>query len=288
MNDSSMKASLARLSATEFAQIAPLNPVILLALGSQEDHGPHLPMGDYLVADALALRIAGEATRRGVPSFAAPTLPYGVADFFGCSAGGLAISAAGFQAVLQDVLQGLLGHGLTRIVLLNGHGGNVPVIQNVTLRILRAGGPVIPSFYLWKAAGELMERSGVAPARFGHGAEPLLSLTAAIFPDRLAAGETADGASAEFLGLPVSGFGTVTFNGVTVEVPTEFDRVPRAAIAAAWPQASASLGERIADELVDHASGFVAHFAKVASNSGVSKSRNTESVSTGTSETNSM
>ncbi|WBO58003.1 hypothetical protein GT370_12080 [Acidocella sp. MX-AZ03] len=36
---------LADLTAPDFAVLAQRQPVILLALGSQEDHGPHQPMG---------------------------------------------------------------------------------------------------------------------------------------------------------------------------------------------------------------------------------------------------
>lgn len=288
MNDSNMKLCLSHVSSAAFAEMAQIGAVILLPLGSQEDHGPHLPMGDFRLAEILALRIAQAATRRGVPSFVAPALPFGVADYFGCSPGGLAISEQSFRGVLQDLLQGLLRHGLTRIVLLNGHGGNVPPIHDITLQIRLAGGPIIPSFYLWKVARQLMERRGVAAERFGHGAEPLLSLTSALSPDAVRAGNPAGTSAETLIGLPVSGFGTVSFEEVTIEVPTQFDQVPRDAIRTAWPQRSAALGQEIANLLVERASRFVVHFAKAANSSGVSKSRSTASVSTGTSATNSM
>jgi creatinine amidohydrolase len=288
MNDFNMNVCLSRLGAVAFAKIASTAPVILLPLGSHEDHGPHLPMGDFRLAELLAIRIARDATRQGVPSFVAPTLPFGVADYFGCSAGGLALSAAGFAAVLEDLLKNLLDHGLTRIVLLNGHGGNVPVIHQVTSGIRGSAGPVIPSFYLWKAARQIMEQEGVAATRFGHGAEPLLSITSALAPEAVVAHDAKRPASPECLALPVSGFGTVAFEGITVEVPTQFDQVPLDPIAVAWPQASATLGQRVCDKLVATAGRFVVHFARAASSSGVSKSRSTESLSTDTSETDSI
>ena len=96
----------------------------------------------------------------------------------GSSPGGLALSTESFRRVLQDVLEGLLRHGLRKIVILNAHGGNVPVIHEVTLGLRHGRGLVIPSFYLWKVARQLMEgQMGVSQERFGHGAEPLMSLT---------------------------------------------------------------------------------------------------------------
>lgn len=249
------------MTAAAFAQAAGRDPVILLPLGSHEDHGPHQPMGDYVLAGMLAERIALAATAKGAPAFVAPCLPYGVADYFGSSPGGLALSAAGFRAVLEDLLAGLLRHGLRKIIILNAHGGNMPVVHEVTLKLRRELGIVIPSFYLWKIARELMERRiGAAQGRFGHGAEPLMSLNLALRPDEVAAAAAEAKPPAQMLGLPVTGFGALAFQGVTVEVPVEFGQVPRDAIAAAWPMASAALGAEVADELVAVGGDFAVHF----------------------------
>jgi len=290
MNDIRQIYRLSDMTAPAFAQAAGSNPVILLPLGSHEDHGPHLPMGDYLLAEPLAVRIAEAATARGVKTFVAPCLPFGVADYFGASPGGLAISAGSFGSVLSELLAGLLRHGLTNIVILNGHGGNVAVIHDVTLQIRRNSGIVIPSFYLWKIARQLMEtRIGQGQAgRFGHGAEPLLSLTKALRSDAVQDDTGLPDTPKTMLGLPVSGFGTLEFLGLDIEAPAEFDQLPRDATAVAWPLASAELGAEVASMLVETAAKFVLHVANAASVSGVSKSRNTASFSTGTSATNSI
>src|SRR6201999_4342925 len=100
MNTPGRALYLADMPAPAFAQAVAHNPVILLPLGSHEDHGPLLPMGDYLLAETLAGRIAEAAAAQGCPSFVAPCLPFGVADYFGCSPGGLALSPAAFRATL--------------------------------------------------------------------------------------------------------------------------------------------------------------------------------------------
>ncbi len=259
MTNSSPFVRLGDLTAPAFASALARDPVILLPLGSHEDHGPHQPMGDYLLADLIAERIARRAHELGAPAFVAPSLPYGVADYFGSSPGGLALSAESFRSVLDDLLHGLLRHGLTRIVILNAHGGNVPVIHQATLALRRETGVVIPSFYLWKVARQLMEaRIPGGQARFGHGAEPLLSLNLALRGACVAAqGEPARAPGSVF-GLPVSGFGTVSFEGLQIEVPVEFDAVPRDAIEAAWAEGSAELGAEVAEALVQAGARFVA------------------------------
>jgi creatinine amidohydrolase len=249
---------LADLSAAGFAALAKENPVILLPLGSHEDHGPQLPMGDYVLAEILAARIAGACSAQGVPTVAAPTLPFGVADYFGASPGGMAVSAATFRCVLNDLLAGFRRHGLNRIIILNGHGGNAPVIHEVTLAARLAHGVVIPSFYLWKIARTLMERKLGQAERFGHGGEPLLSLSLALRPGLEMATPEAAVSEGRILGLPVTGFGKASFEGVEIDVPTEFDQAPP--LGAGAP--SQALGEAVAEELVTLAVKFVTHYSE--------------------------
>jgi len=254
---------LANLTGRDFAAAARSNPAIILPLGSHEDHGPFLPMGDYLLAETLALRIAAACNEKGVVTFVAPTMPFGVADYFGSSPGGMAISPASFKGLLRDLLDALLRHNLTRIIILNGHGGNAPVIHEVTLGLKLSSGPIIPSVYLWKIAHRLMERclGDSEPSRFGHGAEPLLSLSMALRRQHVSNQQSSPVTGPLLLGLPVSGFGTIDFKGVPIDMPAEFDQVPGQAAYAAKPLASAALGKSIAAELVATIAEFIVHYA---------------------------
>jgi creatinine amidohydrolase len=254
---------IADVSAAIFAASAKKTPVLLLPLGSIEDHGPNLPMGDYVTAEILAGRIAARCTAAGVETYAAPALPFGVADYFGGSPGAMAISAASFRGVLADVLDGLWRQGLSRVVILNGHGGNAPVIHEVTLAARLSRGQIVPSFYLWKIARALMERAAGNGPQYGHGAAPLLSLTQALRPNVCPAPALPEPAAGQMLGLPVAGFGTVDFEGVPVDVPAEFDAVPNTAIRAA-ASGDAVLGAQVVDELVATCCRFVEHFGRQA------------------------
>ena len=91
------------LAGGEAREVLAGNPVILLPMGSHEDQGPHAPMGDYLLAEAIAQRIALRATERGTRTLVAPVLPFGGADYFGSMPGGIAISQTTLRAVLTDM-----------------------------------------------------------------------------------------------------------------------------------------------------------------------------------------
>ncbi len=155
----------------------------------------------------------------------------------------------------------------------------------------RRRGLIIPSFYLWKIASRLMQ-DRLEPSeagRFGHGGEPLLSLSLALRQGDVALGAAVpEPGAARLLGLPVSGFGTLDFNGLPVDAPAEFGEVPPAALRAALPLGSSEFGQAVADDLVAAGADFLVHYASAASDSGVSKSRSTASDSAGTSATNSM
>lgn len=258
------KTRLDDLTSAELRALLPRRPLVLLPLGSQEDQGAHAPMGDFRLAGELAGRIAQAATGAGVPTLAAPALPFGAADHFGAVPGGMALAPATFRAVLADLLADLRRNGLGRIVILNGHGGNAPIIHEVTLTIRRDGGPVIPSFYLWKIARRLMEtRIAAAAERFGHGAEPLASITLALRPDMarpdLAAPPEKPG---RLLDLDVTGFGKIGFETVEIDVPTEYPEIAPGSATADATRADPALGRLVTEDLIALAVRFCQHMAR--------------------------
>lgn len=126
-----VKVRMSELTGGEARAEYPANPVILLPMGSYEDQGPHAPMGDYLLADAIAERIARRASERGTRTLVAPAIPYGGADYFGSMPGAISLGQATLRAVIGDMLGCLLRHKLTRIVVINGHAGNSQAIDLV-------------------------------------------------------------------------------------------------------------------------------------------------------------
>lgn len=266
MTDSTAKIRLDDLTSAELRALLARRPVILLPLGSQEDQGAHAPMGDFRLAEIIAARIARAATGAGTLTLAAPALPFGAADHFGAVPGGLALAPATFRAVLADLLADLARTGLDRIVILNGHGGNAPIIHEVTLAIRRARGRLIPSVYLWKIARRLMERRiGSDPCRFGHGGEPLASITLALRrsmarPDLAAP----PAAPARVIDLDGAGFGALSFDGVEIDAPLEYPEIAPNSAAADATGADAALGEAVVEELVAIAARLCAHVASVS------------------------
>jgi creatinine amidohydrolase len=258
-----MKYRLDDLTSAEFKAMQPGNPIILLPMGSTEDQGAHAPMGDFRLASMMAQLIANAASSVGTYCLAAPTVPFGAADHFASAPGAIALRPATLGLVLAEMIQNLRDHGLTRLMVLNGHGGNGPVVHEVTRQVRREGGPIIPSFPLWRVAQRVMERRiGPAPGRFGHGGEPLASIGLALrnpaMRRDLALPPTAPGT---MLGLPVTDFGTLGFEDMPINAPVDYDQVaPNSALGDAT-QADAALGLAVVAEVVAIGARFCVHMA---------------------------
>lgn len=259
------KFRMGELTGGEMRELAGHKPVILLPLGSHEDQGPHAPMGDYLSAEGVATRIAERATADGIRTLVAPVLPFGGADYFGSMPGGISLSQATLRAVLADMFACLLRHGFTRLIVINGHGGNVQAIHEVTQEIYRARKLLIPSFYLWRVgygmlAGILGDE--VAKKAAGHGADPLTSVAMHLFPDWIRHDMVPPTpVPPEVKGLKVSGFGTVRFEGADIAVPIELDETAPNGVWGGDPRlCSAETGAKLVAQLSEKGARLIAHW----------------------------
>lgn len=89
--------------------------------GSTEQHGYLSLSTDSILAE----RVSWEAAEPlGVPVF--PVLAYGITPYFRAFPGTVSLRLETYQRVLADVLESLAGSGFTRILFVNGHGGNTP------------------------------------------------------------------------------------------------------------------------------------------------------------------
>lgn len=261
-----MKIKMEEITGGEARALYAENPVILLPLGSYEDQGVHAPMGDFIYAEKISELVARKATDNGLRTVVAPVLPFGGNDFFGSMPGGIALSQETFSAVVRDMLSCLLRHGLTRIIVMNGHSGNVHGVQAVTQEVYRRHGVLVPSLYLWQIAHRLLPTIlGPEKARLaaGHGADPLTSIALNLFPGLIRSDlvPRSSAVAPTVLGLPVSGFASVSFQGIDVSLPVESDEIAPNGVFGGDPSlSSAETGNDLVQRLVDIGSSFVMHF----------------------------
>ncbi|MDQ2054666.1 creatininase family protein [Halobellus sp. H-GB7] len=107
----------------------------LLPVGSTEQHGPHAPLGtDTLDAEAVA---DAAAEQYDDPVVVAPAIPVGIAEEHREFSGTLWTTESTFRSYVRDVVGSLASHGWDRVVVVNGHGGNIAALREVTARIVR-------------------------------------------------------------------------------------------------------------------------------------------------------
>jgi creatinine amidohydrolase len=125
--------------------------VAVLPVGSTEQHGPHAPLGtDHLAATAVA--DAGTDAYDG-EVVVAPPIPVGVAEEHRHFAGTLWLREDTFRAAIHDTVASLAHHGWTRVVVVNGHGGNTAPLREVCGRLTRDGTAYTVPFTWFDAVG---------------------------------------------------------------------------------------------------------------------------------------
>lgn len=126
---------LAELTWTE---LRDRTPVLVVPLGSVEQHGPHLPLDtDTRIAVAVAERLA--ATRHHL--VVAPPLAYGASGEHAGFPGTLSIGVSGLEAAMLELIRS--ADHFAGVVLLSGHGGNNATLRQVVARSVAEGRRVL-------------------------------------------------------------------------------------------------------------------------------------------------
>jgi creatinine amidohydrolase len=156
-----------RLGSRTWTEVAALDlrPVLVVPLGSLEQHGPHLPLDtDTRIAVTLAERVAA-----GRPDLAvAPALSYGASGEHAAFPGTVSIGNDALEQVLVELVRSADAFG--GAVVVNGHGGNAGALQRVETRCAAEGRRVLA----W---------SWTLPGADAHAGRTETSLLLAIAPD---------------------------------------------------------------------------------------------------------
>ena len=115
----------------------------VVPLGSTEQHCQLSLSVDSILAEKVALEAAEPLM---VPVF--PVLAYGITPYFMAYPGTISISMATYAAVVRDILTSLYQTGFRKVLLCNGHGGNLPA-QTVAIEFMAAHPGMAVRFHNW-------------------------------------------------------------------------------------------------------------------------------------------
>jgi creatinine amidohydrolase len=97
--------------------------IVLLPLGSVEQHSNHMPVGtDTILAQAVSLAAADKAGKAAVVVLPPPW--YGFSAHHMRFAGTVTLPVATLIDMAERIADSLIAHGFRRLIVVNGHGGN--------------------------------------------------------------------------------------------------------------------------------------------------------------------
>ncbi len=144
------------LTAEILQSLAERDAVVLLPVASTEQHGPHLPTGvdDFLVSDVC--RRTARLLGANLPAVVAPTVWCGLADHHLAFGGTFTLSLPTYHALLRDLCRSIQGAGFRKIVIVNGHGGNIQGLAAIAVELTHElAVPIATTTYFMEAADEI-------------------------------------------------------------------------------------------------------------------------------------
>ncbi|MCX4628509.1 creatininase family protein [Streptomyces sp. NBC_01443] len=116
--------------------------VAVLPVGSFEQHGRYLP----LITDTAIACIIGQEIADAYPVHLLPPITMSCSHEHAAFPGTVSISAKTLYAMIDDIRGSLARSGITKLVIVNGHGGNY-VLSNI-VQEANVDGPVVSLFPL--------------------------------------------------------------------------------------------------------------------------------------------
>jgi creatinine amidohydrolase len=162
---------------------------VIIPIGSTEQHGPTGLIGtDAITAEVIAAR-AGEISG----ALVAPTIAVGMAEHHMGFPGSMTLRPSTLVSVICDNVHSLARHGFTRMMFVNGHGGNIGTVNGAFYEAY-ATAPAgcefhcrLVNWFTGRKVGALAEEL-YGNSEGGHATPSEVAVTQAIYPDAIKSG----------------------------------------------------------------------------------------------------
>ena len=200
--------------------------IAIIPVGSIEQHGPHLPIStDSDIVTEIAFRLSEK-----INGLLLPTISYGISSehfpFFN-----LSVKKSTLSKILEDVCESLIKNGISKILIINGHYGNLDSLKSFERKNNRKK---IKIFSYWKYMSREFDHAGNVETSI------MLAISKNVNMKKASKGFDTEGMSKQEISkinkLAQKSFPKVTGNGVWGD-PTK---------------SSARLGRKIIKEVVDN------------------------------------
>lgn len=247
------------LSAPEIAALDRDRTVVILPLGSVEQHGRHMAVGtDTLLAYSLALSAADRLPARAI---VLPPPWYGFSAHHMRFAGTVTLRVETLMALVDDIAASVIEHSFRRFLIVNGHGGNSGVVDVLAstlgrkhYRKARIAG--LTYFQLARNVISKLRESG--PGGMGHACEFETSMLLHLRPDLVAM----ERASVTYPDPGSSYLSTDLVGGSAVRAYQDFGDLSQSGTLGDPSLASGEKGARFYEEVLDELVRFIEDFGR--------------------------
>ena len=155
----------------EMKEVIARQPVCIIPIGSVEDHGRHLPLDvdNFLIGsicEEVARRIPDEVLLLPVDPVRLRRSPHELP-------GTITVKPEHLEAFVLDITLSLAHHGFQKILIADGHGSNMPILDLVARKTIIQSDALCATF-LWPALiAELLQktRESEYPGGMSHACE---------------------------------------------------------------------------------------------------------------------
>jgi creatinine amidohydrolase len=171
-----MKVLLHEMSWMEAKEYFSKNDIAIIPVGSNEQHGPHNPLGtDHLIAKAIA-----EETAKRTGVLCLQVIPFGASSHNKQFWGTVDISPKTFKNYVKEVCLALNYYGIRKIVIVNGHDSNLYPLGELAMELRDKG--IFVSIFQWWLAAEKLLPDIFKPEERGHACADETSMNLALNP----------------------------------------------------------------------------------------------------------
>lgn len=134
---------------TEIEEAAKANAVVIIPVGSTEQHGNHLPINtDANCCSDIAQRAAQAVDE--FPVLVTPTIWMGFSPHHMAYPGTITLKYHTLVEVLTQVVASVHAHGFKKILILNGHGGNRGIVDSLRFKLTYEDGIPLVGYSYWE------------------------------------------------------------------------------------------------------------------------------------------
>jgi creatinine amidohydrolase len=180
-----------KLRRGQIAALAAADAVVLLPIGSVEQHGPHLPLDTdtdaaTAVCERAATLLAADAAGGSQRAVVLPPIWWGLSPYWMPFPGTLTLRPETILALVADLGDSVRRHGFLRLVVVNGHGGNDGLVGVAATMLATAGLRASALSYWALIPDDLRANSRFDGGSIGHAGEVETSIALHRQPDRIA------------------------------------------------------------------------------------------------------